>query len=161
MLAKKLCILLSLSFLQGCPRSSAGEIEEHKREFWAEQAYSMHRSRARCRVVSPISSTALTIEQGLVHGYIREHGYNGDDPLLIVHAHMHNIEPYNISQLLDPLVSIWPGEEVPDEFEWAAYMQAVTNTDSKNVVENYGRTGWRSGVQVLSLLAILVQKYKC
>ena len=50
---------------------------------------------------------------------------------------------------------------MPDEFEWAAYMQAVTNTDSKNVVENYGRTGWRSGVHVLSLLAILVQKYKC
>jgi hypothetical protein len=42
-----------------------------------------------------------------------------------------------------------------DEFEWAAYMQAVTNTDSKNVVENH--RGWRSGVQVLSLLALLVQ----
>jgi hypothetical protein len=114
MLAKKIFILLSLSFLQGCPRSSAGEIKEDKREFGVEQAHSMHGSRVGCRLVSPISSTVLTIEQGLVYGYIREHGDNGDDPLLIVHAHMHNIEPYTISQLLDPLVSIWPGEEAPE-----------------------------------------------
>ena len=110
MLAKKLCLLLSLSLLQGCPRSSAGEIEKDKREFWVEQAYSMHRSRAGCRLVSPISSTALTIEQGLVHGYIRQHGYNGDDPLLIVHAHMHNIEPCNISLNYSILLSAY-GQE--------------------------------------------------